>query len=282
LFNDCLTEVIDGDCVLNNGDIKDCELSNTNNCVNTDEFFDANSFNNNDFKDCEYNITNICVNTDKFYDKSCDVITDNISFDVDCVFELPVSSAADIRGEVACQAALHEADLAFSNGNDMSLDIIDDSNITFNCTYKNDDVYIHDVAPNCTNDYEYNIDMCTYNDDSHECKQFKVDHGSHGYNSGLVSPVAGEGVRFSSRLDSASVNQPSNTPVINYPDYSQIMRCLDSTDVNLVQDLVQVPVFGLDSNQVFQIQSTFGFVPLGELPVVAGPPGPTININVAI
>jgi hypothetical protein len=37
----------------------------------------------------------------------------------------------------------------------------------------------------------------------------------------------------------------------------------------------------LDSNQVFQIQSTFGFVPLGELPVVAGPPGPTINVNVA-
>jgi hypothetical protein len=56
---------------------------------------------------------------------------------------------------------------------------------------------------------------------------------------------------------------------------------LDSTDVKLIQDLVQVPVFSLESNQVFQIQNTFGFIPLGELPVIAGPPGPSINLNVA-
>jgi hypothetical protein len=123
--------------------------------------------------------------------------------------------------------------------------------------------------------------MCTYDDDSENCKKLKINHGSHGYNAGLESPVAGEGIRFSSRLDSASVNQSSNTPVINYPDYSQIIRCLDSTDTKLIQDLVQVPVFSLDSDQVFQIQNTFGFIPLGELPVAAGPPGPTINVNVA-
>jgi hypothetical protein len=137
LFNDCLTEVIDGDWVLNNDGIKGCEFSNTNNCVDTNKFFDASyNFNNNDFKDCEYNNTNICVNTDKFHDKSCDVFADNISFEGDCVCELPVSSAADTRGEVASQTALHEADLVFYNGSDMGFDIIDDSNTAFNCTCK--------------------------------------------------------------------------------------------------------------------------------------------------
>jgi hypothetical protein len=133
LFNDCLTEVIDGGCVLNN----------------------------NDFKDCEYNNTNIGVKTDKLYDTSCDVTTNNISIDVKCVLdnarvdihskvtevkmyskcievktkslcnspELAVSSTADIVGEIASQAALHEADLAFYNGSDMDSEKIDGSNI---------------------------------------------------------------------------------------------------------------------------------------------------------
>jgi hypothetical protein len=129
---------------------------------------------------------------------------------------------------------------------------------------------------NCSNDHEFYVDMCTYDN-----KNLNVNLPPHGYNAGLDSPVAGEGFRFPARLDSVSLSKSNNIPVINYPDYSHIIRCLDSTDAQRIQDLVQVPVFSLESNPVFPIQNTFGFIPLGELPVLSGPPGPTINANVA-
>jgi hypothetical protein len=201
LFNDCLTEVFDGDCALNNDDIRDYKVINTNNRVNIDKSFVKDyNFDKNDFKDCEcdytsncvlgdcllnnyaskdcvYNNTNIHVSTDKAYYTNSDVNANNTNIEVDCTFdnarvginskgigeklyskdmevivkdlrgspESAVSSTANAMGEVACQAALHEADLASYNGNDMDFDLIDVSDMAINCTFNNDDVYIHDV-----------------------------------------------------------------------------------------------------------------------------------------